>query len=41
MGNGLEYDQELGRGFVRMAYAFPRAQLMGALEKLANAVDKL
>ena len=41
MGNGLEYDAELGRGHVRMAYAFPRAQLMEALEKLASAVEKL
>lgn len=41
MGDGLEYDQNLGEGFVRMAYAFPKAQLMAALEKLANAVDKL
>ena len=36
--NGLEYDKELGRGYVRIAYGFPEIQLMPALEKLAAAV---
>lgn len=38
MSNGLEYDKELGRGYVRIAYGFPEIQLMPALEKLAAAV---
>mgnify|MGYP000274844480 FL=1 len=38
MSNGLEYDKELGRGYVRIAYGFPGIQLMPALEKLAAAV---
>ena len=38
MSNGLEYDKELGRGYVRIAYGFPEIQLMPALEKLATAV---
>lgn len=37
MSNGLEYDKELGRGYVRIAYGFPEIQLMPALEKLAAA----
>ena len=28
MSNGLEYDKELGRGYVRIAYGFPEIQLM-------------
>ena len=36
--NGLEYDKELGRGYVRIAYGFPEIQLMPALEKLPAAV---
>ena len=32
MSNGLEYDKELGRGYVRIAYGFPEIQLMPALE---------
>lgn len=38
MSNGLAYDKELGRGYVRIAYGFPEIQLMPALEKLAAAV---
>lgn len=38
MSKGLEYDKELGRGYVRIAYGFPEIQLMPALEKLAAAV---
>ena len=38
MSNGLEYDKELGLGYVRIAYGFPEIQLMPALEKLAAAV---
>ena len=38
MSNGLEYDKELGRGYVRIAYGVPEIQLMPALEKLAAAV---
>ena len=38
MSNGLEYDKELGRGYVRIAYGSPEIQLMPALEKLAAAV---
>lgn len=38
MSNGLEYDKELGHGYVRIAYGFPEIQLMPALEKLAAAV---
>ena len=38
MSNGLEYDKELGRDYVRIAYGFPEIQLMPALEKLAAAV---
>ncbi len=38
MSNGLEYDKELGRGYVRIAYGFPEIQLIPALEKLAAAV---
>lgn len=38
MSNGLEYDKELGRGYVRIAYGFPEIQLMPALEKLAATV---
>ena len=38
MSYGLEYDKELGRGYVRIAYGFPEIQLMPALEKLAAAV---
>lgn len=38
MSNGLEYDKELGRGYVRIAYGFPEIQLMPALKKLAAAV---
>ena len=38
MSNGLEYDKELGRGYVRIAYGFPEIQLMPAPEKLAAAV---
>ena len=38
MSNGLEYDKELGRGYVRIAYGFPEIQLMPPLEKLAAAV---
>ncbi len=38
MSNGLEYDKELGCGYVRIAYGFPEIQLMPALEKLAAAV---
>ena len=38
MSNGLEYDKELGRGYVRIAYGFPEIQRMPALEKLAAAV---
>ena len=38
MSNGLEYDKELGRGYVRIAYGFPEIQLMPVLEKLAAAV---
>ena len=38
MSNGLEYDKDLGRGYVRIAYGFPEIQLMPALEKLAAAV---
>ena len=38
MSNGLEYDKERGRGYVRIAYGFPEIQLMPALEKLAAAV---
>ena len=34
----LEYDKELGRGYVRIAYGFPEIQLMPALEELAAAV---
>ena len=30
-----------GRGYVRMAYAFPRSQLQEALERLENAVNAL
>lgn len=41
MGNGEEYDRQLGRGFVRMAYAFPRPQLLEGLQKLKTAVDTL
>lgn len=38
MSNGLEYDAELGKNYVRIAYGFPEIQLMPALEKLAAAV---
>lgn len=38
MSNGLEYDNTLGEGYVRIAYGFPEIQLMPALEKLAAAV---
>lgn len=38
LGNGIEYDKELGKGWVRIAYGFPEVQLMPALEKLAAAV---
>ena len=40
MGNGVEYDEELGKGFIRIAYAFPKTMLMDALQKLKAAVDK-
>ena len=39
MGNGVEYDEELGKGFIRIAYAFPKTMLMDALQKLKAAVD--
>ena len=41
MGNGLEYDSELGKGRVRIAYGFPKAQLIAALARLKSAVDAL
>lgn len=40
--SGEEFDHHgRGLGFVRMAYAFPRAQLRQALERLAEAVNHM
>lgn len=42
MGNGLEFDKHgLGEGFVRIAYGFPRTQLIEALERIEKAVNAL
>lgn len=38
MGDGREYDQKLGEGFVRIAYGFPRPQLHEAMERLSKAI---
>lgn len=40
MGDGLEYDDKLGEGFIRIAYGFPKPQLREALTKLEAAIKK-
>ena len=40
--SGEEFDRTgLGKGFVRMAYGFPRSQLKEALERLAAAAKEI
>lgn len=38
LSDGIDYDSKLGEGFVRIAYGFPRAQLMDAFDRLAKAI---
>lgn len=40
-GDGLEYDKHMGKGFVRIAFGFPKTQMMEFFKKLEVAVKEL